>query len=453
MSVRNILQELRDNINVIVAYDTPLAKSLWKELLDLHPADIARLLSDINQEHVAKLFERLPEKIKLEVFEELPDYLKVYSLEAMDENDRVLALNALPPDELTDLFDLLTDEELKYNLNLLHKQAREKVLSLMQFDPESAGGIMDTQALSLMQDLTVEKAIKLLQRLSPTREIYQQIYVTDRAHHLVGFIKLEDLVLQQPTNTISSFIRQNELVAQADEDQEKIAKEMVHYGLMTIPVVGDNNIFLGVIPGETLVDVLVEEAGEDLQKMSALAPTKHTYFEMPFIRVFYERGYILVILLLAESILTSIQQANEATLHYGSLAFFTTTLVSVGGNASNQTSTLVIQGLASGSLRTANLWRFFRREILMAFSLAGIIALTGFGRAYFATGSITESIIVSLTLGTIVTISVSFGTCLPLILRRIGIDPAFSAGPFLATIMDIIGVFTYCTIAKFVLFR
>ncbi len=171
MSVRNILQELRDNINVIVAYDTPLAKSLWKELLDLHPADIARFLSDINQEHVVKLFERLPEKIKLEVFEELPDYLKVYSLEAMDENDRVLALNALPPDELTDLFDLLTDEELKYNLNLLHKQAREKVLSLMQFDPESAGGIMDTQALSLMQDLTVEKAIKLLQRLGPTREI------------------------------------------------------------------------------------------------------------------------------------------------------------------------------------------------------------------------------------------------------------------------------------------
>src|SRR5690606_38222004 len=155
--------------------------------------------------------------------------------------DRAEALKNLAPDELTDIFDLLSDEELKRYLSLLTKRDREQVLSLLQFHPDSAGGIMDTEVFTLMQDFTVEKSIKILQRLRPSRDIYQQIYVTDRHHRLVGYINLEDLVLQAPQDRISSFLHKHLLVAKATEDQEKIAQQMVHYSLLSVPVVDDYN--------------------------------------------------------------------------------------------------------------------------------------------------------------------------------------------------------------------
>lgn len=452
MDSRHLLHEIQNHLDSVIAQDTPLARGLWQHFIDLHPADIADFFTDIDLEKAHELFKKLPRRLQTEVFEEFSDGMKVRSLEFMSEQQKVDALNALPVDELTDLFDHMSDQELKNYIGLLHKNAREKVLSLMQFDPESAGGIMDTEVIVLMQDFTVEKAIQVLQRLQPNRDIYQQLYITDREHRLVGFIKLEDLVLRQPQTRIQSFMRPNELVAQAADDREMVAKKMVHYGLMTVPVVGDNNHFLGVITNETLVDVLVEEASEDVQKMSALAPMKYPYFETSFLRLLFERGYILVALLLAQSFSTTIMKSYQDTLGYGMLLYFTTMLVSTGGNTSSQTSALVIQGLITGELHAMNIFRFLRRELLMACILGGILGLVGFIRAYAAGVSTLESVAISLSLSVIVLASVTLGSLIPLILKRLNIDPAFSAGPFLATVMDILGILIYCYVARWILF-
>lgn len=452
MNSRNILEEVRDNIDTVIKQDSELGKVLWREFLTIHPADIARFFSDIDRQTFKQLFLNLPKTLKLEVFEELSDTMKVYALSFMSDQDRADALNVLPADELTDTFDLLSDEELKSYLSLLHRKARERVFSLMKFDPESAGGIMDTEVLTLTEDFTVEKSIKLLQRLRLSRDIYQQIYVTNRDYQLVGYIRLEDLVLQSPKTRISEFMRKNELVAQAQEDQEAIAKKMVHYGLMTVPVVGDNNQFLGVIPSETLVDIIVEEAGEDVQKMSALAPLKYPYFETSFFRFLYERSYILVALLLAQSFSTTIMRAYESTLQFGFLLYFTTMLISTGGNTSSQTSAIAIQGMASGEIRPSNMFRFLRREMLMALVLALILGVTSFIRAYLTAHNVLESFAISFSLSVIVLVSVIIGGCVPLLLKRLNIDPAFSAGPFLATLMDILGILIYCFITKLILF-
>jgi magnesium transporter len=452
MDSRHLLHEIQDHLDSVIAQDTPLARGLWQHFLDLHPADIADFFSDIDRQSAQQLFHRLPKKIQSEVFKEFSDGYKVHSLELMTEQEKVDALNALSADELTDLFDHMSDQELKVYLGLLHKKAREQVLSLMQFDPESAGGIMDTEVIVLMQDFTVEKAIQVLQRLQPNRDIYQQLYITDREHRLVGFIKLEDLVLRQPQTRIQSFMRPNELVAQAAEDRESIAKRMVHYGLMTVPVVGNNNQFLGVITNETLVDVLVEEASEDVQKMSALAPMKYPYFETSFLRLLFERGYILVALLLAQSFSTTIMKSYQDTLGYGMLLYFTTMLISTGGNTSSQTSALVIQGLITGELHAMNIFRFLRREMLMACILALILAAVAFVRSYLSAASLAESFAISASLGVIVIVSVMLGSLIPLILKRLNIDPAFSAGPFLATVMDILGILIYCYVTKLLLF-
>jgi magnesium transporter len=419
-------------------------------LLEVHPADIAGFLEDIERDDFKKLFLKLPRRHKLEVFQELSESMKVTALAFMNEHDRAEALSVLPVEKLTDLFDLFTDEELKVYLGLLNKRAREEVISLLKFDPESAGGIMETEVFTLVDDYTVEKSIQVLQRVQPNRDIHQQIYVTDHGHRLLGHIRLEDLVLRSPKMRIYEFMRKNELVAQAAEDRESIAKNMMHYGLMSVPVVGDNNEFLGVIPSDTLVDIIVEEANEDVQKMSALAPMKYPYFETSFLRLLYERSYILIALLLAQSFSTTIMRSFKSTLQYGSLLYFTSMLISTGGNSSNQTSALVIQGLATGDLRQANIGRFLRRELAMAGVLGLVLGIVAFIRAYMTAGSLIESIAVSSSLTVIVVVSVMLGSCIPLILKKLNIDPAFSAGPFLATVMDILGILIYCYISKLI---
>ncbi len=245
---RHILQEIKDNLDAVITQESSLGRSLWHEFLHVHPADIAQFLSDLDKEQLKHLFLKLPKELKLAVFEEFSDVVKVYVLSIMNEHDLIDALNILNADTLTDLFDLLSDEDLKRYMDLLHKKARQEVISLLKFHPESAGGIMDIRVLTFMDDFTVEKSIKILQRLRPRKDIHQQIFVTDNRHRLIGHIQLEDLVLQDPKSRISTFMRKNELVAQANEDREVIANKMVHYGLMTVPVVGDDNYFLVLFP-------------------------------------------------------------------------------------------------------------------------------------------------------------------------------------------------------------
>jgi magnesium transporter len=450
MESRQILQEIKSNIDTVIKKDSPLGESLWNELLQVHPADLADFISDLENEQMEAIFLALPKDVKLEVFEHFSDAMQVSSLSFMSEENKIDLLNDLPVDKVTDLLELLSDEDFKHYHNLLHKKSREKVLSLLKFHPESAGGIMDIEVITLVKDFTVEKSIKILQRLRPSRDVHQQIYVTDAAHNLVGHINLEDLVLNLPQSKIASFMKENEYVARADEDRETIAKSMVHYGLMTIPVVGKGNHFLGIIPSDTLVDVIVEEASEDVLKMSAVAPLKHPYFEMSFFRMLFERSYILVPLLIAESMSGTILQAYEQTLGVFLISFIPM-LISAGGNTSSQTSAMVIQGMASGEIRESNMFKFLRREFLMATMLGTVLAFVAFGRVYYTTGLFLESFVISLALGLIVLISVTLGSCIPFILRRFNIDPAFSAGPFLATIMDILGVMIYCYITKLML--
>ena len=189
-----------------------------------------------------------------------------------------------------------------------------------------------------------------------------------------------------------------------------------------------------------------------MQKMSALAPMKYPYFETSFLRLLFERGYILIALLLAQSFSTTIMKSYHTTLEYGVLLYFTTMLISTGGNTSSQTSAIVIQGLITGELHAMNVFKFLRREFLMSVILGLILGIVAFFRSYIAAASLIESVAISASLTIIVIVSTMLGSLIPLILKRLGIDPAFSAGPFLATLMDILGILIFCFVARWILF-
>ena len=451
MVPEKLLKEIRSNFKAVIARRSNLGKSLWRELLDLHPVDIAQFLSELNEENFKRLLTNLPKTNMCAVFAELSEKTQGKALFLLNDIGRIDALSCLTTDEMTDLFENISDSELKKYLNLLHKKDREKVLSLLKFNPESAGGIMDAEVLALDENFTVKKSIELIQRLGVKKELHHQTFVIDENKRLVGHIMLEDLVLQKPQSRIKSFMRDNELIVLAEEDQEKIAQKMVHYNLMTVPVVGKDAYFLGVIPSSTLVDIIEEEASEDVYRMSAMEPVKGTYFEMPFWKLLYQRSYILVILLLAQSVSSAIIQQNEQLLA-GFLVVFITMLVSTGGNASSQTSAVIIQGMASGEIHKGNFFRFFKREFSLAFGMAFILGITAFARVYLTSYDLMGSVAVSSSLACIVIVSMSIGSMIPVLLKRLNIDPAYSAGPFLATLMDILGLLIYCNVSKFFFF-
>ncbi len=451
MDTRKVLEEVSENLDAVIAQNEPKAVHIWQEFISLHPADIAQFISDQERTSAQALFSKLPLSLKLQVFSYLSSSMQVFCLSFLSDYDRGYLLSSLPLDELTDFFDELSDEELKKYLKLLHKKDREQVLSLMRFNPESAGGLMHTDVLTLMQDFTVEKGIQILQRLQPRRELHQQIYVTNQDNELVGHVNLEDLLLKNPKTRLSSILRKNELVVQSEEDRETVAQKMVRYKLMTVPVVGDGSVFLGVIPSDTLVDIIEQEAAEDVYKISALTPIKNTYFETPFTSLFYQRASILVILLLMQTFSIIIITRYEKLLE-GFLIKFNAMLTSTGGNSSSQTSALVIQGLSSGEISDNNMIKFLRREFFMALAIGISLGLVSFARVYVThTGNVWGNVAVSFSLGVIVLVSVMLGSLIPLVLKRFNLDPALSAGPFLATIMDILGLLIYCTISQLIL--
>jgi len=459
MMTKELFAEIAKHKDSIIARTrTPQLQELLQRLNKVHPADIAEWLEEIDQEEARALFVLLPQEVQIRVFHELGHQGQVSVLEALSEEDRSNFLQHLSIDDLTDFFDDLSDEELKHYLKLLHKKDRERVISLLKFSPDSAGGIMYTDVLTLMQDFTVAKSIHILQRLRPSRALHQKIYVTTQNNELVGHINLEDLVLKSPSTRLSSILREDEVIASVNEDRQDVAQKMLHYGVSNVPVIGLDHIFLGVIPSEALVETIEDEASEDIYRMSALAPIKYSYFETSFGRLLYQRSSILVVLLMLQTF-SSIIIHRYNYLLCGFLTYFISMLISTGGNASSQTSALAIQGMATGEIDITTSPQFIKREFLMACIMGGGLAVFSFLRTYLIhvifyldpSFDLIKSIAVSASLFAIVVVSVLLGSSLPFLLKRLGLDPAHSAGPLLTTIIDVVGLLIYCMVSSWIL--
>ncbi len=447
MVTLKLFDQIQANIEKVIHEVPPVGAVLWSELIKLHPADIAELLSYLNDEYITQLFVKFDLQLKLKVFEELSDALKLICLSAVSENDRAHLLTSLPLTDLIDFLDELSDVELSQYLKLLHKRERETVLSLLKFDPESAGGIMDANVLSLRENFTIEQSIHILQRLEPNRDLYQKIFVTNARNILVGNIHLEDLVLKSSKTILKSILRQNTVEIFVDEDQEAVAQKMIHYSLTIAPVVGDNGIFLGVISSEVLVSIVEQEASDDIYRMSTIFPIRDNYFKTSFYKLFVERSSILIILLLFQTLSSIIVWHYEALLA-GFLTYFLSMLISTGGNASSQTSALAIQGMATGEINERTRLRFIWREFFMAIFIGIVVGFFSFIRIYLTYHHLIGSIAVSLSLSIIIIVSMTFGSCMPFLLKRLSIDPAYSAGPLLTTLIDVMGLLIYCLVCQ-----
>lgn len=450
MEKQLLFEQILASFNDVIAGTTDTGRTLRKSFEALHPADMADFFELLDNEKSKELFLSLSSSVRLEVFKEFSAVRQVTYLSFLDSRSLHNLLGNLPVDELVDCFEELSDEDLKHYLKLLQEREREQVVSVLKLHEDSAGRQMDMNVFSLLQDFTVAQSIQILQRLQPDQDLHRNIFVTTNKQQLVGYILLEDLVLKSPSTKLSTIIRPVEFPVFVDEDQETVAQKMTHYDIMNVPVVDRQNVFLGVISANELVDIIEEESSEDIFRMATMRPIKESYFETAFFSLLYQRSFILILLLFAQTFSTIILQKYEAVL-IGTLSFFVTMMASTGGNVSSQTSAFVIQGLATGEITDENMYRFVWREFRMALLIAGILSCAAFIRVYWGYPSFLTAFAISFSLGVIVIISVLLGSCIPLLLKKLHMDPAHSAGPLLATLMDVVGLFTYCAISGWIL--
>jgi magnesium transporter len=286
-------------------------------------------------------------------------------------------------------------------------------------------------------------------------EMLYYIYVCRPTGELLGVVSLRDLILSEPGQALSEIMTENVFQVSAVDDQEQVAHAIARYDLAALPVVDDLSRMLGVVTIDDVVDVVIEEATEDAQKMGGVVPLEDSYFETGWAEFVWKRGSWLVLLFIAQLLTATVIRENQDILAATvELVLFIPLIIASGGNAGSQSATLVIRAMAVGELKPRDWAKVAGRELLIGLSLGIALGLIGFARGWFA-GETVAPIAIASAVGAsilaIVTLSTMIGSLLPLLIRRAGLDPAVSSTPFIASVVDVLGLIVYFAVANVIL--
>lgn len=445
----HFFKTLKSYLPEVIGQTTQRGKKTWEELIRQHPSDIAVFIDHLPAEQQANLLNVLPNNLVHKTFERMNQQNQLALLPTLSTEKTTMIMHQMRSDDLVDLLEHIPDEELSGYLHLIQKKQRERIRSQLSFPSKSAGSIMNSDVITLTSDLTVQRSIALLQRLSNEKEVTYRLYVVDKNTFLIGHITLDMLVTHKPETFLKDLYKNNEVVINAMEDQEQASRKMKHYGIPSAPVVDEEGYFLGAITTEDVYDVMEEEASEDVYKMSGVGDVEHGYFDTPLLQMISQRSRWLIGLLLFQSISGYIMSTYEDMLQrHVIISLFLTMLIGTGGNAGNQSATLVIRGLATGAISLKKGVQVLLREGFIGTIIAFLLSAVAFCRVYITHHDLTSAFAISISLFLIVLTSILLGSIIPLLLEKCKIDPAHSAAPFLATLMDIIGILIYCSICS-----
>lgn len=383
-------------------------------------------------------------------------------ISAMPVAQRRSWMRLLPPDDAVDVVQEAEEHAERYELlALLDEQTKNEVTALLAYAEDDAGGLMTPSYARVRPDVSVDEAIAYLRRQGRDRlEHVNYVYVLDADQRLLGIVSFRDLFTAAPSRTVRDIMSADIVSAQEDTDQEALGQLFAQHDLQAIPVVDAEGRMKGIVTVDDIVDVLQEEATEDIQKIGGTEALDAPYLEVSFGEMLKKRVVWLAVLFVGES-LTAIAMGrfeNEIAKAVV-LSLFIPLIISSGGNSGSQASTLVIRAMALGEVTLSDWWRVVSREIVQGFSMGAILAVIGFGRvvawqsAFHSYGE--HYMLVALTVALSVVGVVMFGTIvgsmLPFILKRIGLDPASASAPFVATLVDVTGIVIYFSFASLLL--
>lgn len=433
---------------------------LHDQIRNWPPGDLADLMEPLSAEKEAVVFRLLPREQAARVFSYLPSGRQVELLKAMATKEVAGILNAMSPDDRTSFLEELPAKATQQMLSLLSPKERKVASELLGYDEDSVGRLMTPDFVRIRPRWTVAYALNHIRRYGMDSETISMVYVIDGNGKLIDDLRLRQILLAPPKSHISDLMDSRFISLKANDHRENAVKDFKATDLNALPVTDSEGVLIGIVTVDDILDVAEEEATKDIQKMGGSEALDQPYMKISLPTMVRKRASWLIILFLSEMLTaTAMGKFEDEIAKAVVLSIFVPLVISSGGNSGSQASTLIIRAMALGEVRLRDWWRVMRREILSGLSLGAILGCIGFIRistwAIFFHSYGPYWLLLALTVGLaligIVLWGSLAGSMLPFLLRRLGIDPATSSAPFVATLVDVSGLIIYFTVAAFIL--
>lgn len=427
-------------------------RTLKTILTQQEPAEILEMIEELPPDEKIIVFRLLPKDQAALVFSELETDDQMALIELFKEERLREIISSMDPDDRADLLEEMPANVVNKLLSYLTPDERKITLSLLNYPENSAGRLTTPKCLELYSTMTVSEALEKIRKEGKDKETVHLMPVIEKSRKLLGTVELQDLIFADPNSFVEQIMNSEPIFVYATTDQEEVAQIMRKYDLFVVPVVDSEQRLIGIITIDDVVDVIDEEATEDIQKMSSMVTTEEPYLHVSGWKLIFRRLPWLVALLLLESINGNVIAKFEHFLaSLPIVAAFMPTMMDTGGNIGSQISALVIRGMALGEIRSKDWWKIILREILIGSVLAAILGTTLFFRSMMISPSLRVAFSVSLALAVVVIFANTVGAILPFLARLIRIDPAIMAGPLLTTIVDVSGIMMYFLVVHSIL--
>lgn len=421
-------------------------------LIPVQPADIAEAIEGLPEPMQAIAFRLISKNEAIEVYENLDSSIQQLLIEDFKRQDVQDIVDKMSPDDRARLFEELPAKVVRQLLTQLSPQEREATALLLGYEAGTAGRMMTPEYIALKENWSVSRALEHIRNRAEMSETIYYLYVTDAARRLTGILSLRHLVMAQPEQTIGEIMTREVVSVQTDTDQEEVARLIQRYDFLAVPVVDTEQRLVGIVTVDDVIDVLEEEATEDIYALGGVQSGGDNYFQTNLLVVARKRVVWLSVLLLTNTVTTWVISSQQAILQQVViLAAFIPLLIGTGGNVGAQSSTVVIRGLNTNELDTKGANRVIRREAIAGAFLGIMLGVVVMGWAYLLQGSWAVAVVVGVSLVAIAILASTAGAALPFLFSALGFDPALMSAPFITTIVDVLGVLIYLNLARYIL--
>lgn len=423
-----------------------------RSMLDvMNEVDIASLLSELSDKELALAFRLIPKDKAAEVFANMNNSLQTYLVEIFTEKELKELLSDLYMDDTVDLLEELPANLVNRILDAVTPLDRRLINQLLNYPDDSAGGIMTTEYVDIHKTMTVAQTLAHIRETGIHKETIYTCYVTDK-RRLIGIVSAKDLFTADDAVCIEDLMETEIISVDTHTDKEEVAQLFTKYDFLALPVLDQDSRMVGIVTFDDAMDVMVEEATEDITKMAAMNPSEDTYFETSVFHHAKNRIPWLLVLMFSATITgTIITKYENAFAAVPLLVSFIPMLMDTGGNCGSQSSTLIIRGIALGEIRFRDIFRVIWKELGVSLLVGAVLALANGIRIYFMyQNNLGLAIVIAASLMGTIIISKLVGCILPLLAKKVGLDPAIMAAPLITTLVDTCSILIYFNIATLI---
>ena len=455
----------RNTVTLFETIVTLLENKRYATLRDIlstmNPVDIAGVFEDIQNEKTAVLFRLLPKELAAEAFVEMDEETQHLLISGFSDTELKDVIDELYVDDAVDIIEEMPANVVKRILRQADPDVRKQINEILKYPEDSAGSIMTTEFVKLRPKMTAEEAIKRIRRTGIDKETIYTCYVSDESSRLIGIVTIKSLLLAEDEDIIEEMMETNVISVNTLDDQENVVQVFNKYNFLAVPVVDKENRLVGIVTVDDAIDVMEEEATEDIQKVAAITPTTDKpYDKLTVVEIFKSRIPWLLILMISATFTTMIINAFESSLAASIvLTGFIPMLMGTAGNSGSQSSVTIIRSLSLSEIEVKDIFKVVFKESRVSILCGIVLGVANFVKMILVDQMLLQnsevtimvSLVVSLTLILTVVCAKIVGCMLPMLIKKIGFDPAVVASPFITTILDALCLFIYFQIARVLL--